>query len=164
MIVARICDERGMPLAASGSIKIENYNGAADGWFPIESFSFGLHKPEESKDPAAKGAPHGASAKTGASAPAPKSGGGKGGKEAHAELTITKVIDTATVSLMMLVMREKSMKKGLGKKSTPLHADIHTLSSVSLEKQQKDRFLYASLLIHLEAVNVEGWDINGSGD
>jgi len=45
-----------------------------------------------------------------------------------------------------------------------LEADIHVVSSISLEKQQAGRFTYTSLMIHLEAVNLLSWDIRGSGD
>ena len=162
MIVARIVDKDGKPLAASGSVKIANYDGVNDGWFPIESFGFGLHKPEEKKDANAKGTPQ-TSSKSSSNTASTSTGGGKGGK-GGAECTISKLVDTATPSLMILVMREKSLRKGLGDKSTPLYADIHTLSSGTISSETNDSLLYATMLIHLEAINVEGWDINASGD
>lgn len=66
---------------------------------------------------------------------------------------------------MYLAMKERKSKKGTSRdQETKLEADIHIVSSVSLEKQQSDRFTYTSLMIHLEAVNVQSWEIRGSGD
>src|SRR5215471_13038059 len=106
MIVARICEESGKPLAASGSIKIANYDGAGDGWFPIESFNFGLQEKPDKNDHDAHGAAHPASGGPSASAHSPAPGVGKGGNEDHT-LSLEKAIDTATCSLMTLVMKER---------------------------------------------------------
>jgi hypothetical protein len=162
MIVARICDESGKPLAASGSIKIANYDGAGDGWFPVDSFSFGLHKKEDKSDQGGHSAPHAGSTNSSAGSHSPTPGGGKGGDGERPELSIEKSIDTATCSLMMLVMAERSSKKGVGKKATPLTADIHIITSVA--RKLDEHFIYTSLMIHLEAVDVKSWTIHGSGD
>jgi len=164
MIVARICNEKGKPLVGSGSCHIARYDGKDDGWFPVDSFDFGFNpKQDESNEPGAQRPAQATGAKQGPPAhPQAPGGGKKGDKKDFAELQISKQLDTATLSLMLLAMQERKAKKGVGEKSTVLHADIHTISSMSFAKQ--DRFHYTSLMIHLEAVNVQSWKINGSGD
>jgi len=162
MIVARIVDKAGTAIAASGSVEIDKYNIKTHGWFPIDSFSFGLQQ-KDKNDQGAHGAKPVALGKASGSAPAPAPGAGKGGDNQKPELTLQKLIDTATCSLMVLVMEVRGNKKGVGEKSIPLNADIHVLSSMSIEKEP-ERFTYTSLMIHLEAIDIKSWTIQASGD
>ncbi len=165
MIVARFCDKNGYPVVATGSSRIQGYSGEK-GWFPIESFNFGfLEKADEKKDSGGSAktqqAPGGKS--SGANSPSPAAGkGGKGGD--FAELSLEKQVDAVTCLLMVLAMRERMSKKGVSREQeTKLEADIHILSSVQVE-QSVERFIFTNLMIHLEAVNILGWEIRGSGD
>ena len=172
MIVARICDSSGKALVNVGTIRLAPYDGAADGWFPVDGFNFGFQ--DRGKDGGGGGGgagggagAHAAPAKGGAPShgAGPAGGHGKGGSEDFAELSIEKQVDTVSASLMLLAMKERKSKKGTSRDSeTKLEADIHVVSSISLEKQQEGRFTYTSLMIHLEAVNIMSWDIRGSGD
>ncbi len=177
MIVARVCDDKGGPIVASGSCKIDRYDGVNDGWFPIDGFNFGFQEKPAAAGaaqgaPGAKGAPAASGARPG-SAPAGAPGGAPGGagtaggqgQEDFTHVSIQKQIDTSSVSLMLLAMKERKHKKGVDpKKEKKISADIHVISSVSLEKQESGRFHYTSLMVHLEAVNVQGWTLTGSGD
>jgi type VI protein secretion system component Hcp len=162
MIVARICDTSGFPIVASGSCKIDNYDGAPDGWFPIDQFSFGFHAKEEDTDPSAHPAKPPASKQNG-TGHAPSPAGGKKGKS-DAELRISKLIDTSTCILMTRAMSERKYKKGVAKdQETPITMDIHIISSAAPDIK-KARSHFTSLMVHLEAVNIQNWDISGSGD
>jgi len=162
MIVARICDTSGFPIVAAGSCRIDNYNGQSDGWFPIEQFSFGFHAKEEDKYPSAHPAKQPAAKQGSGHTPSPA--GDKKGSAEHAELRLSKQIDTATCVLMTRAMSERKHKKGLAKdQETPLTMDIHVISSAAPEIK-KDRYHYTNLMIHLDAVNIQNWEISGSGD
>jgi hypothetical protein len=164
VIVARICDKNGKPIVQTGSSRIEGHRGE-DGWFPIESFNFGfLEKSDDKKDPAggAKGQP-GAGGKSPAAPPSPAGGKGEKGKD-FSELSLEKQVDTVTCLLMVLAMKERKSKKGVSRdQETKLEADIHIISSVHVD-QKAERCTFTNLMIHLEAVNILGWEIRGSGD
>jgi type VI protein secretion system component Hcp len=166
MIVARFCDSSGTPIIGAGSSRIERYDGA-DGWFPIEGFNFGFKdKPEDNKDPGAAGkAPPSGGGQAAGPKLSPGGGGGKAGPhDDFNQVKLSKQVDTATCLLMVLAMRERKSKKGADRgKETKLEADIHILSSVQLV-QKSEQYVFTNLMIHLEAVNILGWDIQGSGD
>src|SRR5262245_21973015 len=107
MIVARICDSSGKALVNVGTIRLAPYDGAADGWFPVDGFNFGFQdRGKDGGGGGAGGAPgaHAAPAKGGAPShgPGPGGGHGKGGSEDFAELSIEKQVDTVSASLMLL--------------------------------------------------------------
>ncbi len=165
MIVARFCDKTKGRIVA-GSSKIERYDGEKDGWFPIESFNFGFDEKGDSSAGGAAG--QGAPGKAPAGAHAPAPGGapaaGKGGKKEFSQLSMEKAVDAVTCLLMELAMSERGGKKGQNRDTeTKLEVDIHVLSSVQIE-QKVERFVFTNLMIHLEAVNILGWEIRGSGD
>jgi len=163
MIVARFCDQSKGKIV-SGSCKIDRYSGEKHGWFPIEGFNFGFDDKGDSAPAGAAG--KGAPAKAPAAAHGQAAGGaapGKGGKQ-FSQLSMEKQVDTVTCLLMELAMSEAGTKKGTdSKQQSKLEVDIHVLSSVQLE-QKVDRFVFTNLMIHLEAVNILGWQIRGSGD
>jgi hypothetical protein len=167
MIVARIRDAG--KIVVTGSCNIDRYSGQDDGWFPVESFNFGFTEDaaQEDNDPSPKAGPPKPS---GNSAPGggPKGqGGGKKKDKDFAELSLEKQIDTATCSLMYLAMEERKSKRGIvksqGGKARDLNADIHALGLIQ-SSQTKERCVYPLIMIHLEAVNILGWGIQGSGD
>jgi hypothetical protein len=166
MIVARIRD--GKKIVVTGSCKIERYIGQDQGWFPVESFNFGFTEDsnDEEKDPAAKGGPP---KPAGSNPPGggPKGQGGKRKEKDFAELSLEKQIDTATCSLMYLAMEERKSKRGVvksqGGKARDLNADIHVLGLVQ-RGQSAEKSVYPIIMVHLEAVNILGWGIQGSGD
>lgn len=150
----------------TGSIRIHPYDGTKEGWFPVESFGFGfIEKPKDGSQAGAAGSAHGAPGKP--SAPAPTASvPGKGGKpQDFAEVTLEKQVDMVTGSLMALAMQERKSKKGTGQnQEQELHVDVHFVSAVTIEKLEAGRFTYTSLMVHLEAVNIQNWQIRGSGD
>ena len=155
MIVARI--EK-----ITGSCAIPPHYIATEGWFPVNSFNFGFNSietPENTPAAPPAGASAGASAgRSGASTGAGASAGGATKKkEDFTGMTLTKYIDAATCWLMFTAMQARMSKKG----SNRTKADIHVISSVMIEQK---RFIYPSLMIHLENVLVQQWSINGSGD
>jgi type VI protein secretion system component Hcp len=165
MIVARL-KRGGTPITGSSGLAMYP---AKDGWFPIQSFNFGLDAPktEDSgqNNAAGGGATAGATAgrgntgraTAGASARGGASGGGK--KEGDfTEMSLSKEIDATTCYLMWLAMVERKSKKGVHDKST---ADIHVLSSVTIDNR---RHIYPSLMIHLEGVAVQAWSVSANGD
>jgi hypothetical protein len=173
MIVARI--RRNKKWVGKGSCHISGYNGKDTGWFPVESFNFGFtdDKADEEKQgqgggQPAKGAPAAPPAKGG------QAGGKKKGDNDFAELSIDKQIDTATCQLMQLAMEERKTRRkkgpgagpgtgGGGSNAPDIEADIHILSTVQLQKDSQ-RFIYPTVMIHLEAVNILGWNVKASGD
>jgi hypothetical protein len=62
---------------------------------------------------------------------------------------------------MLKAMEERSKKKSTD--VDELAADIHVLGSVAF-KDSKERFVYPSLMIHLEKVHVSEWTLDGSGN
>jgi hypothetical protein len=165
MIVARL-KRGGTPITGSSGLAMYP---AKDGWFPIQSFNFGLDAP---KDESAQNNTGGGGATAGATA-GRGSGGGRatagasarggasaGGKKEgdFTEMTLSKEIDATTCYLMWLAMVERKSKKGVHDKST---ADIHVLSSVTIDNR---RHIYPSLMIHLEGVAVQAWSVSASGD
>src|SRR3990172_702285 len=170
MIVARFCE--GGKKLATGSCKIALlYDGEKHGWFPVESFNFGfLESKDDDKDATKKPPNPGGPAPT--SGPPATPGGDQGKKEGKkdkdfAELSIEKQIDTATCYLMFLAMEERKSKKGVvkgkGGKARDLSADIHVLGTVQVGKSA-EKCIYPTIMIHLEAVNILGWEVRGSGD
>jgi type VI protein secretion system component Hcp len=166
MIVARFCE--GKKSLAVGSCKIAQYDGQKYGWFPVESFNFGFieEKEGEEKKPAPSNGPprQGGPAQAGGGQRPP---GGKRKDSDFSELSIEKQIDTATCYLMFLAMEERKTKRGIiksqGGKARDLSADIHVLASVQVGTSE-DRCIYPTIMIHLEAVNILGWEVRGSGD
>jgi hypothetical protein len=61
---------------------------------------------------------------------------------------------------MKQVMDGRKGRKGVEDK-LKLWADIHVLSSVDVEQKKN---IFASLMIHLEGVQLKGWNIKGSED
>jgi len=169
MIVARIRD--GKQIVVTGSCKIERYDGEKAGWFPVESFNFGFTEDpvDDEKDSPAKAGSGGG----GPSKPAGGGGGAKGqggkkkGNKDFAELSLEKQIDSATCSLMYLAMEERKSKRGVvksqGGKARDLNADIHVLGLVQ-RGQTAEKTVYPIVMLHLEAVNLLGWEVRGSGD
>lgn len=74
-------------------------------------------------------------------------------------MSLSKEVDSTTCDLMFLCMEERKSKKGV---DSGIRADIHVLASVDV--QQQKRFIYPSVMIHLQGVRVEEWSIQGSGD
>jgi hypothetical protein len=166
MIVARFCSDDGKPIIARGTYRFAPYGsdgkaagGEKDkGWFPIESFNFGFEDKTKSKKPKPGATP----GKSGS--PAPSQAQKKPEeeeKEDFATVSIKKTVDSTSVSLMMLVMEERETGQGARDK-TPIEVDIHVISTVELKEDEISTF--TSLLIHLEAVSVLSWKIDGSGD
>jgi hypothetical protein len=170
MIIARIISSDGTFLF-HGSVEIQGSPKGDDyrmgGWFPIDSFNFGMEKPpdpDSKKDgqptpntPAARGAP------ATKSPTAPQGQAGKD-KPKRSEMTLAKEVDRATCDLMLLAMQHRSHKggpKAAGDKE--YHVDVHVLSSVRFGTKE-ERNIFPSLMIHLEAVRVAAWGVNGSGD
>jgi type VI protein secretion system component Hcp len=156
MIVARIYKAKGGDKTA-GSCNIEGYP-PDEGWFPANSFNFGFNAKQESEA--------GGSAPRGNSAPAAKTAPAKGApaktdsekNKVFSKMSLSKEVDNATCSLMALAMEERKSKKGV---DSGIRADVHILSSVAISQK---RFIYASLMIHLEGVRVEEWNVESSGD
>jgi hypothetical protein len=163
MILARFFDASNKQRVSRGTSRIAGYSGEDEGWFPIESFDFGFNNRDEDKGPAQT--PPGPGGKPAGNMPAhgPKTGGsGDKKKEDLAVMNIAKVVDATSVSLMQLVMEER--KSGLGRnEKKPIEVDIHVISTISLEDMDEP-MTFTSLIIHLEAVNVTSWKINGTGD
>lgn len=163
MIVARIYKNPSKPGdTVKGSCRLAGYPDN-HGWFPATSFNFGFKESDTRSQRGGNAGGSGASSRGGA---APRSGSSSGAATGAGEdgsnfsdMTISKEVDAATLYLMMLAMEERQSKKGTEQN---LLADIHVLSSVEIEKQV--RHLYASLMIHLEGVQVTSWEISGSGD
>jgi type VI protein secretion system component Hcp len=163
MIVARIYKAKGGDSTA-GSVGIEGYP-IDEGWFPANSFNFGFKgKKEEKTDTGGRGSTGGGqSAGAGATASArvqTSSSSSDSGqdKEVFSKMSLSKEVDNATCSLMALAMEERKSKKGV---DSGIRADVHVLSSVNIGSK---RFIYASLMMHLEGVRVEDWHVDGSGD
>jgi type VI protein secretion system component Hcp len=161
MIVARIYKAKGGD-STSGSVQIEGYP-LNEGWFPANSFNFGFKgKKEEQTDNASRGRGAGSTGGAGATATANarvQSSQSEGGeKEVFSKMSLSKEVDNATCSLMALAMEERKSKKGV---DSGIRADVHVLSSVNIGSR---RFIYASLMVHLEGVRVEDWHVDGSGD
>jgi hypothetical protein len=169
MIIARIISSDGTFLF-HGSVEIQGSPKGDDyrmgGWFPIDSFNFGMEKPPDptaNKDgqptphpPAARGAP------VARATNAPQVPPGKDKKKS--EMTLQKEVDRATCDLMLLAMQHRAQKGGpktAGDKE--YHVDVHVLSSVRFGTLLEHN-IFPSLMIHLEAVRVASWGINGSGD
>ncbi len=165
MILARICKPDGTALVHTGTVRLEPYDGKKDGWFPVDSFNFGFVEkqqqgnqtggPSQAAKPGAAATPHAAAGAA-----------GQGGKsQDFAEARLEKQVDMVSGSLMHLAMQERKTKKGSGKdQALDLQVDVHFVSSISLEKLEDERCTYTSLMIHLEAVNIQNWEIRGSGD
>jgi hypothetical protein len=128
--------------------------GKDKGWFPIESFNFGFEDKTKSKKPKPGATP----GKSGS--PDPKKKPEEEEKEDFATVSIKKTVDSTSVSLMMLVMEERETGQG-AKDKTPIEVDIHVISTVNLNGEAST---FTSVLIHLEAVSVLSWKIDGSGD
>lgn len=171
MIVVRIRDGTGR--VGQGSCRIALYDNGD--WFPVESFNFGFEDSQRDKQDDGGGAPSGGGS-GGAQASANRSGGsGKGGPKQRgggdgkghkdfAELSIEKQVDSTTCYLMYLAMEERQTKKGVGQENKrKISADIHVLASVQAGSTP-GRYIYPSVLIHLEAVNILSWNIAASGD
>jgi type VI protein secretion system component Hcp len=171
MIVARIYKSSGSPNdKVKGSCTIAGYreedgDANAKGWFAANSFNFGFDAKQQDSDangsqPRASQprANAGAGSGSGQNSVQPKSSD-KQKSEVFSAISISKEVDSATSYLMFLAMEERKSKKGV---DSGIHADIHILSSVDV--QQQKRFIYPSLMIHLEGVRVEEWNIEGSGD
>jgi hypothetical protein len=177
MIIARLCLPGGIRLF-HGSVEIEGSPAGDDyrqgGWFPVDSFNFGFNsaKEEDKKKDGQQPAPNapgarGSTGQTGGSAHSQHSANTAAkDKGALQEISIQKEIDRATTDLMALAMEEHSKPKGDNRAAAggkELEADIHVLSSVVFGTG-KQRYIFASLMIHLAHVRVEEWGINGSGD
>jgi len=159
MIVARILDGKGR--VGQGSCKIKGYDNGD--WFPVESFDFGFDPKEEADDSSKPAAPAPVSHKP------PTQGGpngrsGKKGKGDLAKMSIAKQIDSTTCYLMFLAMEERQTKKGVGPNNKrEIVADLHVLATVQAG-DTANRFIYPTILVHLEAVNILDWKIAASGD
>jgi hypothetical protein len=160
MIVARVC-KGGKTIVQTGSIRIKGYEEADDGWFPIESCDFGF----QAKETAARGGTPDASGNKGGSNQSSSKSNDKGEKkDEKSQLHLNKSIDTATSSIMGLVMDQRSSKKG---KDDDLSVDLHFLSSISFGKSDSGGGgpkIFTNLMIHLEGIHVRGWTLNCSGD
>ena len=143
-----------------GSCHIRGYDSltwAEGGWFPVDSVSFGFN-PQSATPESKDGKNPGKGA--GNHSPRPSSNGGKDTDEEFTEMRVAKQVDCATANLMTLAMEAK-MKPA--EKKSKLKADIHFLGSVEGGKSSGIG-VHTFLLIHLEAVEIKGWNINGSGE
>jgi hypothetical protein len=165
MIVVRIFKAKPGDVVV-GSVNIGEYP-ETEGWFPANSFNFGFKgkKEETTSDTASKGRTGGNSGGAGAGASGSASArvqtsqsDASKEKEVFSKMSLSKEVDLATCGLMALAMEERKSKKGV---DSGIKADVHVLSSVNIGSK---RFIYASLLMHLEGVRVEDWHIDGSGD
>lgn len=146
---------------ATGSIQIYGYDGKKDGWFPANNFNFGFNAKQESEG---NGAPPRGNTSASSSRPtAPAAQGApadqKKKEDVFSAISISKEVDSATSYLMRLCMEERKSKKGV---DSGILSDIHVLSSVDVPNQK--RFIYPGLMVHLEGVRVEEWNIESSGD
>jgi type VI protein secretion system component Hcp len=162
MIVARIYKSGSSPNdKASGSCNIYGYDGENDGWFPANSFNFGFDAKQQDAEANGSAPRTNAGAKTGASGQSttqPKASD-KEKSQVFSAISISKEVDSTTSYLMRLAMEERKSKKGV---DSGIKADIHVLSSVDVPNQK--RFIYPGLMVHLEGVRVEEWNIESSGD
>src|SRR5262245_16609589 len=126
MLLARFCDVNGSPIVQRGTCRIERYTGQGKGWFPIESFNFGF----EDKTKAGK-TPAGAPAKPDPKAKTPPQQGGHEEPQDFATVTLKKVVDATSCSLMMLVMEERKSGQGGAKEEKNIEVDIHVISTVN---------------------------------
>src|SRR3954463_8316195 len=107
MIFARICDDKEKPLVTTGSAALRGYEGK-DGWFPVESFNFGLQAEEKDKGGSGASDPKG-----GHSEPPKKGGTGPakgGGKQDFAAVKLAKHVDMSSCALMVQAMKERGHK------------------------------------------------------
>jgi type VI protein secretion system component Hcp len=159
VIVARIC--LGKEIQAKGSCMIPNYVD----WFPVESFGFGFDPQTDSDNSTqTNGNSNGKNSK-GSSATSPSPSTSPSDREKYfTEVKLEKLVDLASCYLMQLAFEERKKKKGGDSKiESKLTADIHVLSSATVDKSTS-RHIFPSVMIHLEAVVVKGWDLNASGD
>lgn len=166
MIVARLT--RAGQFLFHGSGEVTGSPAGEDyrmgGWFPIESFGFGFQEEKKEPTPAPSPASKSGGATTASKPPVkPATGAGSGGSS-ESKMQMTKHVDRATCDLMVLAMEERSQKKGENKESE-YHADIHVVGTVGFKDEGgSERFVYPSLMVHLEGVHVVEWKIDGSGD
>jgi type VI protein secretion system component Hcp len=178
MIVARIYKAQSQgDDKVKGTVAIAGYRDSdgepkSKGWFPANSFNLGFNAKQEENQAngtqARGGGGQAQGSQSRANAGASNATSGQSSTQAKASdkkkdevfsaISISKEVDGATRYLMVLCMEERKAKKGV---DSGIHADIHVLSSVDTQQQ---RFIYPSLMVHLEGVRVEEWNIESSGD
>jgi type VI protein secretion system component Hcp len=151
MIVARIYKSGSSPDdKVTGSCTIVGYRDVdpnGKGWFAANGFGFSFNAQEDSE----------------ANDSQPRANAGadtdKDKNKVFSAISISKEVDSTSSYLMRLAMEERKSKKGI---DSGIQADLHVLSSVDIPNQK--RFIYPGLMIHLEAVRVQDWEIQSSGD
>jgi hypothetical protein len=161
MLVCRVYEHAKKPLVA-GSCNMRDYDEG--GWFPINSFDFGIESESKSSKKAvgANGAaPTNAGGRPIALAPA--HGHSRGASESDdkdtSKCTIGKLVDMGTCDLMKLAMEDRKETKCRDSKK---RADIHLLSIVDIAGGS--RFTFPNVMVHLEGVLVKDWKFNADGD
>jgi len=168
MIIARVRGPDGQFLF-HGSCEILGSPAEDDyrqqGWFPVQSFNFGTSEAGDKKKANQKptgGTPAGKSPQATTGDNKSGSGDDSGEKDAFTSMELSKEVDRATCSLMVLAMQERSKKHGRDL-SKGYQADIHVLGSFAI-KDSIERHMMPSIMIHMEGVHIVKWGISGSGD